>query len=181
VLKDRPDRLRRIIKAFGLPPDFNLDDYCNWLPFHEHSNKVKSVQIFKPTPLLKLILSKLARQADKVREIEQRVQRNANKDTLLAKFIIALKNGQLSKEDLQSLLADPDFERDEDVQSLRDEIFLHVDPNRWKTVDVTGTIATVTDGHLGGMTPVSKVPDVSWQCPFCGNYGPWNGIRCLTC
>lgn len=99
----------------------------------------------------------------------------------MAKFMIALKNGQLSKEDLQSLLVDLDFERDEDAQSLRDVIFLHVDPKRWKTVDLTGKIATVTDGRLGGMTPVSKVPDVSWRCPFCGNYGPWNGIRCLTC
>ncbi|GAA5701465.1 MULTISPECIES: hypothetical protein [Streptomyces] len=52
------------------------------------------------------------------------------------------------------------------------------DPERWDLVTpLSAEVAFVADGKTGGVTG----KHISWQCPFCSSYGPWNGNRCLTC
>ncbi len=51
---------------------------------------------------------------------------------------------------------------------------------RWKVIKTEGNLATVTDGTTFGEMPINN-PHISYLCPYCGSYGPWNGIICLTC
>lgn len=53
-------------------------------------------------------------------------------------------------------------------------------PDGWEIVSINDDIATVKRGGMWGETPVrNHSPD--YICFNCGNYGPWNGIRCCSC
>jgi predicted nucleic acid-binding protein len=51
----------------------------------------------------------------------------------------------------------------------------------WTIVRNDNGIAMVTDGRRAGIRPTAANPHHSWQCPNCGNAGPWNGVICLSC
>lgn len=53
-------------------------------------------------------------------------------------------------------------------------------PDKWTIVERHGNMATVTDGERRGRTPV-KNHGIDFKCPGCGFYGPWDGVRCLSC
>ena len=180
-LIEKPAELEQTKKLYGLSASFQINDYCNWVPCHEHCNKSKSSKVFTPAPILLSVLDKTCKEADKVRKIEERVKLNVRKDKLLAKVAIALEAAEIDAADLQSLIAELDIKPDEDTQALREEVFLHLDSGRWGITHLTGDIATVTDGKRGGMTPVCEAPHPSWYCPYCGSCGPWNGIVCMSC
>jgi hypothetical protein len=129
------------------------------------------------------ILEKLQRDADKVRKIEAGVRANIQKDKALATVMVAMEEGKLTKDEILAGLSDPALPQDEDVQLMRKEVTLRLDPKRWHIVhlDDDRELAMVSDGHTGGSTPIGPAPHHSWECPHCGSYGPWNGARCMTC
>ena len=53
-------------------------------------------------------------------------------------------------------------------------------PDHWKIVKKNVNMATVTDGKREGRTPIKNHGD-SFHCPQCDNFGPWNGVVCLSC
>jgi len=182
-IQENPKELERLKVILNLSETFTINNYCNWLPAHDKCNKNKGAKTLPPTPMVLSILEKLQRDADKVRKIEEGVKANAKKDKALATIMVALEKGEINKEEILAALSDPDLPQDEDVQLLRKEINLRVDPKRWHIVhlDKERELATVSDGRLGGSTPVGPQAHHSWECPHCGSYGPWNGARCVTC
>ncbi|AFQ44902.1 PIN domain-containing protein [Desulfosporosinus meridiei] len=69
---------------------------------------------------------------------------------------------------------------DEMVELEEDQIQEALLDYKWKVVKDYGDRAVVTDGIKSGIMPISNY-DSSWICPFCGNFGPWNGVRCMSC
>lgn len=55
--------------------------------------------------------------------------------------------------------------------------------SNWMVLNVRGNIADVTDGkgRFGYTVLDESIADPSYRCAFCGNFGPWNGTRCLSC
>jgi hypothetical protein len=53
-------------------------------------------------------------------------------------------------------------------------------PENWTLVSKSGNMATVTDGQRRGKTPI-KDHNIDFKCVRCQNYGPWNGVICLSC
>lgn len=92
-----------------------------------------------------------------------------------------LETGTISKKEIVAALADADLQSDEDIQILAHEYTLLVDQQRWKVIRAWNDLATVTDGRFAGVTPTCEKPDISWMCPSCGSYGPWNGAMCMSC
>ena len=182
-LGEKDDQFTEVRKAFNLADTFKINDFCNWLPCHAKCNQQKGSVPLKPTFKAMGTVEKLIRDADEVRRIEQRIRDDKKKDNILAKMMVAVEGNVITKEDILSALADPDLPEDEDVQVLKKEVHFRLDPERWHIVslDETRGLAMVTDGRLGGQTPINDDPHISWSCPHCGGYGPWNGIRCLTC
>lgn len=180
-VENKPEELEELRKRYGLASNFAINDYSNWLPCHDRCNKGKGVRIPPPTFQTMALLEKLAREADQVRKIEIGIKTNLKKDKLLAKIITALETNSITKNDVLELLSQ--LPQDEDAEILKHEVYLHIDPERWKVVHVSDNqeLATVSDGHRGGITPVSENPDLSWSCPICFSYGPWNGIICQNC
>lgn len=180
-LSEKPTELSSILEELGLDSGFEVNDFNNWMPSHVKCNQKKGRLPFRPTPMIQTMLDRLIRDSEKVRRIEQRFTENNKKDQLLTRIIDGLETETITQEEVEELFPKGRPIEDEDITTLYDEVCLHVDPRRWKMVGRSGDIATVTDGRLGGMTPVSQNPDITWQCPHCGHYGPWNGVRCMTC
>lgn len=54
------DRLAEVLHVFGLPGDFDLNCWSNWMPTHGRCNGAKRERVFKPSPLIQLNLEKAA-------------------------------------------------------------------------------------------------------------------------
>ncbi len=182
-LEEKPKELEELRRSYGLPATFVINDYCNWLPSHDHCNKSKSGKPLPAVPLVMNLLRKLLQNAEEVRKIEQRMRANVKKDEALSKVIVALEEGIIIPEDILALVNDPELLDDEDIRVLRDEINLRIDPTRWNVnhVDTEREIATVSDGKFFGATPIGPDAHPSWECPHCGRYGPWDGMICRSC
>ncbi|RDJ13293.1 HNH endonuclease [Rhizobium phaseoli] len=70
-LAEEPERLTQVLHDFGLPSDFDLNSYENWMPACGTHNNFKRAKVFTPTPLIQMYLEKAAEKAEKAREIEQ--------------------------------------------------------------------------------------------------------------
>jgi hypothetical protein len=67
-LLDNRDTLTEVLTEFGLPLDFNLNSFENWLPAHRHCNLQKLNHIFRATPLIQLWIDRARRKAALARE-----------------------------------------------------------------------------------------------------------------
>lgn len=179
-LLEKPKELSLILGQLGLDYRFEINDFNNWMPSHVKCNQKKGSTPFRPTPMIQTILDRLIRDSEKVRRSEQ-VFNAPSKDRLLTQIMDGLARKKITQEEIESLFPKGRPTEDDDVATLYDEVRLHVDPARWKMVGRSGDIATVTNGNQGGITPVSQNPHISWQCPNCGHYGPWNGVMCMSC
>jgi len=179
-LLEKPEERSSILKLLGLNSDFKINDFNNWMPSCTKCNQKKGGAPFRDTLKIQLILDELIRDSEKVRHTAERFIKNSKKGLVLTQVMNGLENGTITWEDIEKLFPKGRPTEDEDVMTLYEQVCLHVDPQRWKLVG-SSDIATVTDGKFRGITPVSQCPHNSWQCPYCGHYGPWNGTRCMTC
>ncbi|MCW7475563.1 hypothetical protein CH369_18195 [Leptospira levettii] len=180
-LIEKPSELKKILKLLNLKPDFKINDYNNWMPSHLKCNQKKGKAPFRVTPLIQTIIDRLIRDTEVIRAIEHRFTKNSEKDKLLTQIMDGIASQTITQKDLENLFPGGRPTSDLDYTTIYDEVCLHLDPGRWKIVGRNGDIATVTDGLRGGITPVNQNPHMSWQCPTCWNYGPWNGARCMSC
>jgi len=180
-LEEKPEEFARVRLQFQLPEDFRINSYGNWMPVHDACNRRKTNKTFVPAPILLAVLEKLQREAAAVREIEERVKANRKLDELIGKLLVAVEANALTREEILAAMADPELVENDDARAVVEELALHIDKNRWQVIHRNGDFATVSDGSFGGITPTSRVPDRSWECPHCGSYGPWNGVRCMSC
>lgn len=75
-LLSEPEALERVLKRLGLPSDFEVNDYGNWLPAHPHCNNFKRATPFEPSPLIQMLLQKTKEKAERVAELAQRTISN---------------------------------------------------------------------------------------------------------
>ena len=53
-----PQQLKAVLAVFGLPENFDINSFENWLPAHHHCNLQKRQHVFRPTPLIQLWLDR---------------------------------------------------------------------------------------------------------------------------
>jgi hypothetical protein len=75
-LLGEPEALARVLKSLGLPSDFEINDYGNWLPAHSDCNNFKRATPFEPSPLIQMLLQKTKEKAERVAELAQRTVSN---------------------------------------------------------------------------------------------------------
>lgn len=176
-----PEEFAQAIARFGLPTDFRIDDYCNWLPCHSACNLKKGGKVIVVTPKTTQILHDCIKNAEAVRNRVIQLEKEPKKEKLIIQIQNGVTSGTITKQELLALVDEIDDPLDRDYKALVAEIYYHINTERWKEVGIQGDIATVTDGPLAGITPVNLRPLHTWQCPFCFSYGPWSGARCLNC
>lgn len=180
ILLEKKSEYEKIKIEFNLPESFEINSYANWLPCHDRCNKEKSRKVFSPAPFILAILEKLIREKDEVKKHEERIKSNNTKDKILAKIMTAIDDQKIDIDDILAIFPDHELKADEARRFIND-IRTRTDSERWKVIGVNNEIATLTDGRLVGISPIDNNPDISWMCPTCGSYGPWNGTRCMNC
>jgi hypothetical protein len=73
TLLEDPARLTEVLAAFGLPNDFDLNSYLNWMPSCRPCNNRKRATVFRPAPIILVELQKAAEKAEKA--VERAMQR----------------------------------------------------------------------------------------------------------
>ncbi|MFB9733470.1 HNH endonuclease [Ornithinimicrobium kibberense] len=72
ALLQTPPELQKVLSAFDLPADFNLNDFGNWLPACRPCNGRKRKQVFRPTPIVQLEIDRARSKAEGARRRAQR-------------------------------------------------------------------------------------------------------------
>lgn len=99
------DSLRvAVLSEYGLPMDFNINSFGNWLPCHNHCNQSKSNRLPSFVPGNKAILDGLAERASRAERVAQSVTSNVTKDRVFKTLFAALEEQTLSLRDLDELL-----------------------------------------------------------------------------
>ncbi len=98
------DRLAHTLAQYGLPKDFQINGFANWLPCHQRCNQRKGTRMFRFVPENSFILERLLRVAPIVERAAKNVGTNAEKDRLIGSLSAALERKTISWEELQELI-----------------------------------------------------------------------------
>lgn len=161
---------------YGLAENFEINSYQNWVPAHGKCNQWKGQDIFSPSPVMLAILERVAKRAHFAEAAATNAVADKNKGRILGRLRSALEAETITKGEVQELLAGIEQE----AMLPNADVVLQVSPH-WSIVHERNGLATVTDGIRAGITPVIPNPHHSWRCLNCGQYGPWNGVICMSC
>lgn len=98
-----PEKLRDVLKEYGLDSNFDIQDYCNWIPVHWRCNLDKGGKIYDRGAVWHYINIAKAKVAVAQKE-EQKIILELKKGKLLGSVEIALSEGLLSRESLIAIL-----------------------------------------------------------------------------
>lgn len=104
-LTNDTDAVSRIITHYGLPEDFQINGFENWLPCHRHCNESKG-KVFELLPCHDIVFRELIEKAGLVRKTAKSIKENVEKDKLFAVICVALENGRILLGELLSFIAD---------------------------------------------------------------------------
>lgn len=102
-LLNTPDKFTQIIQDYELGADFDVRDYCNWLPSHWRCNLNKGGSIYDRGAArfyIRIAQSKVPA----ARKAEERIISSLKQDKLLGSLEIALDEGLLSKQTVLAIL-----------------------------------------------------------------------------
>lgn len=175
-LLEKPEELHAALRAFGLPSNFDLNTFANWLPACRPCNGTKNDLVFTPTPIVQVHLQRaIAKAADAKALAEETVseRRIANALNVLER---AQDDGRLD---------------DEVIQTLSRFISVHRPPAlSGQPIRLSPLYEIITEqngmqlvrGPYGiGGRPAIRDPHSSFSCPNCGSIAAWNGARCVIC
>ena len=171
-----PDELRRVIEAFNLPADFELESFENWLPACERCNNRKRALVFKPTPIVQVELQKAADKAAKTKEMAERRVNDRQVANAWSRIRAAIERGGVNAElenDIKEFLGFHVSARDEETAGEPIRLGPGVE-----VLSDDGRIRIVRGPYGIGGGPSSPSPHV--RCPSCG-HAAWSGARCVMC
>ena len=72
-----PQGRKKVLELFGLPNDFDLTSYENWLPSYGPCNQSKGTKLFDPAPNIQFVLRSAADKAGTARKFEAKAVSDA--------------------------------------------------------------------------------------------------------
>lgn len=182
ALEGRPE-LADLLQQLGLPNDFNLNHFNNWMPAHRRCNREKSDAIFRPSPIIQLKLQGAAEKTGKAEELHDGYVSNRKITMAINQLLAAHQIGGIDerqKRMMAPLIAVVEQEHEANREAERQGKPLFLAP--WlEIVGETDHLLTHRGpGGLIGVRPKATRLDPSWNCSTCGETG-WSGARCITC
>jgi hypothetical protein len=188
------EALEKVKSDYGLGADYNINGFENWVTCHQGCNLRKRNAVLPNAPQTLFTVAQLKQRAPKLESESKRYVTKKRAEEILGLLASALTAGSLTRGDVLELISDPP---QVPIVSSEPEVAIRLSKNiellvpnspaasvesqGWKIHSVTGNIAYVHDGRVGGVIPNVANPHRSWQCSQCGFYGPWDGIICRTC
>ncbi|MEZ9516605.1 HNH endonuclease [Vibrio splendidus] len=105
-------RLAQVLVEFGLPADFDLNSYVNWLPACAPCNNQKSNDVYNLSPILLAQLNKAQSKSEKAASIEAEVKSDRKISLALNTLEQAAETGQLTEEMKAKLEPLVDYQKD---------------------------------------------------------------------
>ena len=171
------------LELLGLPADFGLNQFGNWMPAHRQCNRFKSDTVLQPSPLIQMVLQKAIAKVARAEELHDGYVTDRGIGMAINKLLAAHEEGGIDERHrrLMAPLVEAiarDHERSREVERRGKPLFLA----GWlEVVAENDRMLTLRGpGGLVGVRPKANRLDPSWDCPRCGVTG-WNGARCITC
>ncbi|WP_339492913.1 HNH endonuclease [Pseudomonas sp. EA_15y_Pfl2_R67] len=175
-LIEKPKELQTTLNAFGLPSNFDLNSFANWLPACRPCNGTKNDLVFEPTPIIQVRLQRaIAKAADAQALAAETISKRKITNALIV-LERARDDGMLD---------------DEVIQTLSEFISQHRQPDLcgqpilltplYEIITEQSGIQLVRGPYGVGGRPAIRNPDSSFSCPCCGSIAAWNGARCVIC
>jgi len=105
MLAYEEDSRRTVLNEYGLPDDFAINSYSNWLPCHHICNQRKGARPLRNSAGTQLILDGLANRAPKIAAKARAVISNATKDKVFSTLFAALERRTITIRDIDDLLS----------------------------------------------------------------------------
>lgn len=188
------EELERIKADYGLGAKYQINGFENWVTCHQGCNLRKKDTVLPNAPRTLLTIAELKLRAPKLTSESKKYASRKRAEEILGQLASALSAGSLSKEDIQELIDSPPqvpivsagssvtIQLSENIELIvPNSPAAWIESQGWKIHRVSGNIAYVHDGVVGGVVPNVAKPHPSWQCSQCGSYGPWDGIICRNC
>ena len=175
-LLKKPAELQAALKAFGLPADFDLNSFANWLPACSPCNGTKNDLVFEPTPIVQVYLQRaIARAVDAQALAAETVteRKIANALNVLER---ARDDGKLDDEVIQTLSEFISRHRQPDLSGQP----IRLSPLYEIITEHNGTQLVRGPYGVGGR-PAIRDPHSSFSCPNCRSIAAWNGAPCVIC
>jgi len=177
-LSDDPSKLQDVLAKFGLPKDFDLQSFANWLPACRPCNLKKRETVFSPTPLIQMQLQTASAKASKAAEMA---------DSLVTHKSAARAWNTIKRADTKGEL------RADLLKAIQEFLSFHARQRAPETADqplrLTPMVEVLTEhggirivkGPYGiGGGPIHPSPGSNFRCGVCGGT-EWNGARCVRC
>lgn len=178
-LLEKGDELNTILTDFGLSSDFGINSFENWMPSCAPCNLEKSSLVFKPSPIIQIVLQKAINRADKAKVLAEKTVSKKLITRALNTLLRAKDSGELSPEVVEKLkpLVDYQFqERNSDLKGTP----IKLTP-LYEVLSESNGIINIKGPYGIGGRPSGNQVDNSFNCPNCGTAGAWNGARCVIC
>lgn len=175
-----PEKWKKHRTDFGLPEDFKINSFANWVPAHSQCNSTKSTTVYENGPVMVKAIHEVGRKAEIANRIWRNICKSMEKSEAMAQIEALIEAEKVTKEEIVAMFSETEDEAIE-VAEIVDEIVSRLSP-RWQIVSSNGVLGLASDGRMYGETWVGKEePHISWRCPTCGSIGPWSGARCMNC
>ncbi len=197
-LERRPDALASALDGLGLPEDFCLNDYGNWLPACQGCNSKKRAAVFEAVPIILLELCRAKKYADVARRLEYDLPSLKKFTKSLSLVLQAAAEIGLSDDDLSFIeeigVRYKDHKTNVEMHKLRNpvdgvperrtrsssQMLLQLTPDCTILYESGGM--RIVRGRYGvGGQPLDPNPPASYRCGNCGSVGPWHGAKCINC
>jgi len=174
--------LDRLIHYYSLPKDFQINNFCNWVPAHNSCNAKKSSKIILKSPAFLYYIDKIVKKSVEANKTYLNLKKKSLLENSVIKLLAAVENSIISNEDLLLSISNSKSIFYLDIPEITKNELSHI-PEGWKimSIDRDNGKMRVTNGEVAGDIPIEINPDQSWFCPRCYNYGPWSGNKCLIC
>ena len=181
TLLEKPEELETIKAKYSLPSNFEINNFCNWVPTHQICNGKKSTSIIRDSPMFLLSVEKVQEKSLYVKKKYDNTNKFKKTDKIIARLLTDLANGNISNDDLLKLSESTSiFYFNKPDINVHELYYL---PEGWKIMSINRETKSlrVTNGKIAGNIPIEHSPHPSWLCPTCFKYGPWEGSRCCNC
>lgn len=187
-------RLKEVLQEYGLPADFDLNSYSNWMPSCGPCNRTKSGEPFRAAPIILIHLDRARAKADEAATLATEVQtdrkiaralnaveRAIDSDHVAGERFVPLivKYFEKNPEDRDALLRSPP-QSDDYIGFMVSPPEFRITPS-YKVLFHAGSYKIVQTPRGIGYVPTASNPHSSFYCGHCGSLGPWNGARCVSC
>jgi hypothetical protein len=177
-LAECPEELQTVITSFGLPEEFNLNSFENWLPACAPCNNEKRGTVFEALPIFAVQLKKTSDKADKARALE--VETRSKQQVLRAITVIetAHQQGTLDKLHFSRLRPLVEFHQEHREPELAASRIM-LTP-LLEVLSQNGELLTVKGPYGIGVGRANPPSHSNFRCPSCG-HSAWNGAICVAC